>query len=54
MVLVDYRLPDMDGTDLLVKAHDRLCNTVKIMITGLPSLDLGTKAFDVGNRCFRS
>ncbi len=48
VVLVDYRLPDMDGTDLLIKMHDKLCNSVKLMVTGLPSLDLGTKAIDMG------
>jgi two-component system response regulator HydG len=52
VVLVDYRLPDMDGTDLLVKMHDKLCNAVKLMITGLPSLDLGTKALDMGIDAF--
>jgi two-component system response regulator HydG len=52
VVLVDCRLPDMDGTDLLIKAHDKLCNAVKLMITGLPSLDLGTKALDMGIDAF--
>jgi DNA-binding response OmpR family regulator len=48
VVLVDYRLPDMDGTDLLLRMHDKLRNAVKLMITGLPSLDLGSKALDLG------
>jgi DNA-binding response OmpR family regulator len=48
VVLVDFRLPDIDGTDLLGKMHDKTLNAVKIMITGLPSLDLGTKALDLG------
>jgi DNA-binding response OmpR family regulator len=52
VVLVDYRLPDMDGTDLFIKAHDKLCNSVKLMITGLPSIDLGTKALDMGIDAF--
>lgn len=48
VVLVDYRLPDMDGTDLLANMFDRWVGAVKLMITGLPSLDLGVKAIDMG------
>ena len=46
--LVDVRLPDMDGTDLLVKLKDSMCDTVKIVITGFPSLEVGVKALDAG------
>ena len=38
LALVDIRLPDMDGTDLLAKLKKQLQHTVKIMITGFPSL----------------
>jgi DNA-binding response OmpR family regulator len=48
VVLVDYRLPDMDGIDLLEKMLDKWVDAVKLMITGLPSLDLGVKAIDMG------
>jgi DNA-binding response OmpR family regulator len=48
LALVDIRLPDMDGTDLLAKLKKRLQNTVKIMITGFPSLETGVKALDEG------
>jgi DNA-binding response OmpR family regulator len=48
LVLVDIRLPDMDGTDLLAKLKKQLQNTVKIMITGFPSLETGVKALDEG------
>jgi two-component system response regulator HydG len=48
VVLFDYRLPDMDGIDLLGKMQDKLGNVVKLMITGLPSSDLGAKAIDMG------
>jgi DNA-binding response OmpR family regulator len=48
VVLVDFRLPDMDGTDLLEKIRNKVINAVKLMITGLPSVDLGTKALDIG------
>jgi DNA-binding response OmpR family regulator len=48
LALVDVRLPDVDGTDLLVNMKDTLRDTVKIMITGFPSLETGVKALDGG------
>ncbi len=48
MALVDVRLPDMDGTDLLINMKEKLQNTIKIMITGFPSLEIGVKALDSG------
>jgi DNA-binding response OmpR family regulator len=48
LALVDVRLPDMDGTDLLVDMRDTMRDTVKIMITGFPSLETGVRALDGG------
>ncbi len=48
LTLVDVRLPDMDGTDLLAKMKNTLHDTIKIMITGFPSLESGIKALDEG------
>jgi DNA-binding response OmpR family regulator len=48
LALVDVRLPDMDGTDFLAKMKKPLQNTVKIMITGFPSIETGVKALDEG------
>jgi DNA-binding response OmpR family regulator len=48
VALIDFRLPDMDGTELLSKAKNQQRTTVKIMITGLPSLATGNKALDEG------
>jgi DNA-binding response OmpR family regulator len=48
LALVDVRLPDIDGTDLLLKMQDSLHDTVKIVITGFPSLEVGVKALDAG------
>jgi DNA-binding response OmpR family regulator len=48
LALVDVRLPDMDGTDFLAKMKKALQNTVKIMITGFPSIETGVKALDEG------
>ena len=46
--LIDVRLPDMDGTDLLPKIQKILPKAVKIVITGFPSLETGIKSLDVG------
>ena len=48
LALVDVRLPDMDGTDLLIKLKDSMRDTVKIVITGFPSLEVGVQALDAG------
>jgi DNA-binding NtrC family response regulator len=45
--LVDVRLPDMDGTDLLLKmANDS--EIIKIIVTGFSSEEVGKKAADYG------
>jgi two-component system response regulator HydG len=48
LALVDIRLPDTDGTELLAKLKRQLQNTIKIMITGFPSIESGVKALDEG------
>jgi DNA-binding response OmpR family regulator len=48
LALIDIRLPDMDGTDLLVKMQQTTPEAIKIMITGFPSLETGVKALDEG------
>jgi two-component system NtrC family response regulator len=48
LALIDIRLPDMDGTDLLVKMKATTKDAIKIMITGFPSLETGVKAHDEG------
>ncbi len=45
--LVDVKLPDMDGTELLLKmANDS--EIIKIIVTGFSSEELGKKAADYG------
>ena len=45
--LVDVRLPDMDGTDILLNmANDP--ETIKIIVTGFSTMDVGKKAADYG------
>jgi two-component system response regulator HydG len=48
LALVDIKLPDMDGTDLLAKMKKQLQDTIKIMVTGFPSVESGVKALDEG------
>jgi DNA-binding response OmpR family regulator len=48
LALIDIRLPDMDGTDLLMKMQQTTPSAIKIMITGFPSLETGVKALDEG------
>ncbi len=48
LALIDIRLPDMDGTDLLTKMQKTMQGAIKIMITGFPSLETGVKALDEG------
>ena len=45
--LVDVKLPDMDGTELLLKmANDS--ETIKIIVTGFSNEEVGKKAADYG------
>jgi DNA-binding response OmpR family regulator len=44
LLLLDVRLPDMTGTDLLVRAKTQLQDTAKIVITGFPSFESGSDA----------
>jgi DNA-binding response OmpR family regulator len=48
LTLIDIRLPDIDGTDLLVKMKTYMKDAIKIMVTGFPSLETGVKALDEG------
>ena len=47
VALVDVRLPDMDGTDLLLKMANQRC-IVKIIVTGFSDEETGKKAADYG------
>jgi DNA-binding response OmpR family regulator len=48
LALIDIRLPDIEGTELLIKLQQTMHDAVKIMITGFPSLETGIKALDEG------
>jgi DNA-binding NtrC family response regulator len=52
LALIDVILPDMKGTDLLAEAKAELNQTIKFIITGYPSADVGAKARDEGADAF--
>jgi DNA-binding NtrC family response regulator len=48
LALIDVKLPDTNGTDLLAKIHTIQPEMMKIAITGFPSLEDATKVMDQG------
>lgn len=48
LVLIDIRLPDMEGTELLNGMKDTTPKMVKIIVTGYPSLQNATEALNKG------
>lgn len=48
LALLDIKLPDIDGTKLLIMMHDNLPKMMKIMITGYPSLENAVEALNKG------
>ena len=48
LALLDIKLPDMEGTQLLTTMHKSLPKMMKIMVTGYPSLKNATEALNLG------
>ncbi len=48
VALVDIKLPDTNGIDLIARMHATHPKTIKIAITGFPSLEEATKIMDQG------
>jgi DNA-binding response OmpR family regulator len=48
IALFDLKLPDMEGTDLLSKMQVETEGTIKIMITGFPSIESGIQSLEHG------
>jgi DNA-binding NtrC family response regulator len=48
LALLDIKLPDMEGTQLLAKLHEKTPKMVKIMVTGYPSLENAMEALNEG------
>ena len=46
--LVDIKLPDTNGTNLIARMHETHPNTIKIAITGFPSVEEATRIIDLG------
>jgi len=48
LAIIDVKLPDTDGIDLLSEFQKTKPNMVKIILTGFPSIDNGVKAMNAG------
>ena len=48
LALIDIRLPDMDGTDLLVSLRETTPKMVKVILTGYPALKNAVTAVNRG------
>ena len=48
LALLDIKLPDMEGTELLVKMHQGNPRMMKVMLTGYPSLENAVTAVNLG------
>jgi len=48
LALVDVKLPDTDGVDLLQKIQATRPDMIKIILTGFASMDNGIKALNAG------
>ncbi len=48
LALIDIRLPDLEGTDLLNKLQETSPEMIKIILTGYPSLQNAIKAVNRG------
>jgi len=48
LALIDVRLPDMEGTELLTKLKDTTPRMVKIILTGFPGLQNAVTAINKG------
>lgn len=48
LMLVDIRLPDMEGTELLTRVHDSTPKIRKIIVTGYPTLQNAVTAVNKG------
>ncbi|MEW5725152.1 MAG: HD domain-containing phosphohydrolase [Thermodesulfobacteriota bacterium] len=49
VVVSDYRMPGMDGIEFLTRIKEIAPDTVRIMLTGQPDLDLAIKAVNEGH-----
>lgn len=48
LALLDIKLPDMEGTELLGKLHEKSPRMMKIMVTGYPSVQNAIASLNLG------
>ena len=48
LALLDIKLPDMEGTELLKRMHETYPKMIKIMITGYPDLKNAVESLNAG------
>jgi DNA-binding NtrC family response regulator len=48
LMLLDIKLPDMEGTELLRAVDDTLPKMIKIMVTGYPALENAVESLNLG------
>ena len=48
LALLDIKLPDMEGTELLRKMHETFPKMIKIMVTGYPDLENAIDSLNLG------
>ncbi len=48
LALLDIKLPDMEGTELLTKLHGDIPRMIKVMVTGHASLENAVRALNLG------
>ncbi|MGD8543656.1 MAG: response regulator [Candidatus Bathyarchaeota archaeon] len=48
LALLDIKLPDMEGTELLITIHETIPKMVKIMVTGYPNLENAVDSLNHG------
>ncbi len=48
LVITDYKMPQVDGLDLVRYVHDNFADVEIVMITGYPSIDRAVKAVQLG------
>lgn len=48
LALLDIKLPDMEGTELLTKMNTNTPRMMKVMVTGHPSLENAVEALNLG------
>ena len=52
IVILDIKLPDMEGTDLLKLLHQSLPKMMKIMVTGYPKLENAINSLNMGANAY--